>query len=209
MLEPHDRVIEYKFIPALLRTSAISETERNLYSLQIRMGGIGLHVLTDKAPDEFATSTRVTAPLAAIMVMQGNTLPDPEEVKQIRAESKQEKDALLKQKADIIEQMLPDSTKRAVAQAKEKGASTWLSVLPLEGQGFTLNKAEFRDALAIRYKQHLRDLPSHCPCGQKYTLDHALNCKRGGFIIMRHNSVRDFAFFDVRMKMSITSTSRI
>jgi hypothetical protein len=31
-----------------------------------------------------------------------------------------------------------------------------------------------------------------CPCGQRFDLDHALNCKRGGFVIMRHNNVRDF-----------------
>ena len=29
-------------------------------------------------------------------------------------------------------------------------------------------------------------------CGQKYDLNHALNCKRGGMVIMRHNNIRDF-----------------
>ena len=29
----------------------------------------------------------------------------------------------------------------------EKGASTWLTALPLQEQGFTLNKQEFQDAL--------------------------------------------------------------
>jgi len=48
---------------------------------------------------------------------------------------------------------LSDPTKRAVEQAKERGASNWLSTLPLEDQGFTLNKGEFRDALAIRYNK--------------------------------------------------------
>ena len=33
---------------------------------------------------------------------------------------------------------------------------------------------------------------SKCPCGQKYNLKHEVNCKIGGFIVMRHNNVRDF-----------------
>ena len=82
--------------------------------------------------------------------------------------------------------------KRAAEQAKEKGASNWLSTLPLEDQGFTLNKGEFRDALAIRYNKDLCGLPSKCPCGQPFNLNHALNCKRGGLIIIRHNNIRDF-----------------
>ena len=35
-------------------------------------------------------------------------------------------------------------------------------------------------------------MPSKCPCGQKYDVTHAMNCKKGGFVIMRHNNVRDF-----------------
>ena len=35
-------------------------------------------------------------------------------------------------------------------------------------------------------------MPSKCSCGQKYDPNHAMNCKRGGFVVMRHNSVRDF-----------------
>ena len=31
-----------------------------------------------------------------------------------------------------------------------------------------------------------------CPCGQKYNVTHALNCKKGGFVAMRHNNLRDF-----------------
>ena len=64
--------------------------------------------------------------------------------------------------------------------------------MPLEEQGFTLTKGEFRDAIAMRYAKDIRGLPSKCPCGQTFDLNHALNCKRGGFVIMRHNNIRDF-----------------
>ena len=192
LLEPLDRIINEKFLPALLGKETLPPWERGLYALPIRMGGLGIPILQEKAPDEFSTSLRVTAPLATIMAMQGSNLPQKEEVDNIRADMRRDKNNREKEKAAMIEETLPDNTKRAVKQAQEKGASNWLSTLPLSDHGFTLNKGEFRDAVAIRYSHNLRSLPSKCPCGQKYSLDHALNCKRGGFVIMRHNNVRDF-----------------
>ena len=32
-----------------------------------------------------------------------------------------------------------------------------------------------------------------CICGHKFEVDHTLSCKRGGFVIQRHNDLRDFA----------------
>ena len=38
----------------------------------------------------------------------------------------------------------------------------------------------------------LQGMPSNCPWGQKYDLNQVMNCKIGGFVVMRHNNVRDF-----------------
>ena len=35
-------------------------------------------------------------------------------------------------------------------------------------------------------------LPSHCSCGQAFSVDHALSCGSGGYSVMRHNELRDF-----------------
>jgi len=35
----------------------------------------------------------------------------------------------------------------------------------------------------------LSDLPSKCVCGEKYTVCHALSCKKGGFVAQRHDGV--------------------
>ena len=41
-------------------------------------------------------------------------------------------------------------TQRAVDLACEKGASNWLTVIPLKDMDFDLNKREFRDAVRLR-----------------------------------------------------------
>ena len=69
---------------------------------------------------------------------------------------------------------------------------TSLGVLPLKDQGFNLNKAEFHDALHLRYDKPMKNLPSKCPCGKTFTVTHAMNCHRGGFINVRHNNIRNF-----------------
>ena len=35
-------------------------------------------------------------------------------------------------------------------------------------------------------------LPEKCVCDEHFTIEHALNCMKGGFITMRHNNVRYF-----------------
>jgi hypothetical protein len=54
------------------------------------------------------------------------------------------------------------------------------------------NKGEFRNALNIRYSRPIKDLPTACPCGVPFTVQHAMDCKNGGFDSNRHNEVRDF-----------------
>ena len=191
-MKPLDDIITNEFIPALLGCDSISSVERDLFSLPLRYGGMGLSMFSELAESEYQASVRVTAPLAAIMCLQGNSLPDDDEVKQIKKAVVSEKEEAWKQRAAAVEQSLSPDVARNVQQARLKGASSWLNVVPLAEQGLTLSKGEFRDAIALRYNRLIPDLPSHCPCGERYDINHALNCKRGGFVIMRHDSIRNF-----------------
>ena len=80
---------------------------------------------------------------------------------------------------------------RANDLAQMKGASAWLNALPLKHEGYVLNKREFFDAVSIRYRWRLRRLPINCACGKKFNIDHAMDCKKGGFIHRRHDGIRD------------------
>ena len=37
----------------------------------------------------------------------------------------------------------------------------------------------------------IKNCPNTCTCGQKYSANHALICKLGGYVSLQHNSLRD------------------
>ena len=49
----------------------------------------------------------------------------------------------------------------------------------------------FTVKVKLRYEWEIADKPSVCVCGDTFNIDHAMICKRGGFIIQRHNELRD------------------
>ena len=66
-----------------------------------------------------------------------------------------------------------------------------ITVIPNKDLGFDLNKREFKDAIHLRYDWEITGTPTVCECGERCSVDHAMICKRGGFIIQRHNELRD------------------
>ena len=75
---------------------------------------------------------------------------------------------MLRTRPHEIKNSLTLKTQRAVELASEKGASNWLTVIPIDEMGFTLNKDEFRDALKLRYDWEIADKPSICVCGDVF-----------------------------------------
>ena len=67
-----------------------------------------------------------------------------------------------------------------------------MAAVPLRKDGTVLSALEFRDELALRFQHEPLNLPPSCDgCGQRASLDHVLNCHKGGAVIMRHNEIRD------------------
>ena len=96
--------------------------------------------------------------------------------------AKAKEDVYILKFESIIPTFIP--RQRALRRALKGKTSTWLNVLPLQNYHFDLSPLQFRDGLAIRY---LRDPPCLSPrCdgrGATLTLQHALDCKKGGLII--------------------------
>ena len=85
-------------------------------------------------------------------------------------------------RAAFVFDSLPSDVKRMISLLSEKGASSWLSALPVEEHGFALHKGAFRDALFLRYGWLPSGLLVHCVCGRGFSVDHALNCPTGGIL---------------------------
>ena len=78
----------------------------------------------------------------------------------------------------------------AAALGSERGASCWLTTLPIAEHGFSLSKGEFHDALCLRFGWQPVNLPQTCVCGKPFCVEHAFTCPCGGFPSIRHNEVR-------------------
>ena len=72
--------------------------------------------------------------------------------------------------------------------------------------GFNLNKREFREALRLRYNWPLSDIPSKCVYGEEYSVEHAMICKRGGFILQHHDELRSL---EAELLSSVCSDEQI
>ena len=109
----------------------------------------------------------------------------------LKKQNNSNKAKLHKEKIIKFDSILPSELKPFVKQARDRGASSWLNALPLEQQGFNLNKDEFRDALHLRYNLLLTGLPTQCACGKPFDVKHAMSCKKGGFVSQRHDNIKD------------------
>jgi hypothetical protein len=75
--------------------------------------------------------------------------------------------------------MLPPYVLFLAMQSRDKGASSWLNAIPLKDQGLALNNQQIRDSLRMRYNRPPNDIPSHCACGDRFSINHAITCKKG------------------------------
>ena len=57
--------------------------------------------------------------------------------------------------------------------------------------GFTLNKKEFHAAVSLLYDWEINYIPSKCVCGERFRVNHAMICMKSGFVVQRHNELKD------------------
>jgi hypothetical protein len=75
-----------------------------------------------------------------------------------------------------------------VTRGKETG--TCLTIVPTFVNGTELSNHEWRDSFLLRYSLSPLGLPLKCDgCGDEFSINHALKCKYGGLIILRHDEV--------------------
>ena len=88
-----------------------------------------------------------------------------------------QRETSLKQQVETLDEKLSSEMIKTITHTRDKGASNWLNVLPLEEEGYVLTKEEFWDSLALRYNRPIPGLPSFFPCGQTFSTVHPPECK--------------------------------
>ena len=144
------------------------------------------------AKEQHNASKLMCAPLVDQVIKQDHHLGECHAVQQrIKDTIRSCKHNNQKEEAKNLQIQLPSPLQRSMKLSQERGASAWLTSLPIDDHGFALHKSAFMDALSLRYGWSLQNSKSHCSCGHLFSVEHALTCKTGGFPIIQHNEVRD------------------
>ena len=196
-LQPLTAAILRRLLPAITELTAIPASDEPLLALPARLGGLGTEDPAIMAALQHGASQAIAAPLREEILGQCSpTQPKTiEDIKQETFEAKRahhlQQLATLKAKTSAVRESMSQAERRQHELHTAKGASSWLTCLPLAEHGFVLNKRDFRDSLAVRFNWPLRELPTVCECGADFTQTHAMICPRGGHPTTRHNEVRD------------------
>ena len=193
LLKPLEHSITELFIPAILdRVFSCTDILRQVFSLPQRDGGLGIFNMTEISDAEYGFSIRATKQLTEAIYCQDHEYHEnDEELHDVKQKIRKERASFHKEKQEKLLSEVSELGRLMINLASEKGASSWLTALPLKDFGYVLNKQQFADALALRYSFYLKDCPKICACGATNSINHALICKTGGYVSMRHNWLRN------------------
>ena len=159
-----------------------SDIDRQIFSLPAKYGGLGIFNPVEICTTEYENPRLASKSLTLIVksqlltVIQDRYAAMTEERMTAKKHIAAKKKEQYQDKINRIKESCTDKMKRTLDLISEKGASLWLTSLPLQEHGFLLNKQEFVDALLLRYNFPLKEMPRNCACGKENSVDHALIC---------------------------------
>jgi hypothetical protein len=182
------------FLPALFYADydVAADPCQQLASLPVKFSGLAMPNPTTSTAANYEVSIVIWSHLlAALQGMDEFRMADhlavTREVKTELCQSNLEKN---NSELTSLANNLSCNVRRTILRCKQTGQ--WLSVLPSMVNKTKLVAQEFRDALLLHYARSPADLPSHYNiCGQVFSIHHALECKKGGLVICRHNKIQD------------------
>ena len=186
---PIEAAIANVFLPALF-SAPLAEIEplRELLALSPKQAGLGLPDPTTTAAAGYAASLGCTEDLTTSL-QQRTELDTPAytaAARRIRREFSDGRKSSEEMTFARLEKAADRETAKRLDRSRKTGA--WLSAIPNALNGTVLSQEEFTDNLRVRYGLLPLLLPCNCDgCGAKFTVPHAMACKKGGLVTLRHN----------------------
>jgi len=193
LLTPLDEIILNQFIPSITGDMKCSMDDRMLLALHPKLGGLGIPIFS-KISDvdvEYSNSKLLTRDLCDKIIRQEVKYEANNEINNIKSKITLSRQSNHYNELKKLRTNMNETQQRLNDINCQNGASIWLTSLPIIEEGYRLNKQQFTDAVRIRYGWALSRLPSKCVCGVSFNIDHALSCKKGGFVTLRHNEIRN------------------
>ena len=139
-----------EFIPAITRVKC-SENERKLLSLPPKLGGLGTPKFSETSDFEYSNSKMVTKQLCEKIIQQEKQYDRDNKIKEIKHKITRTRLTRYHQNLVDVRAHMNENQQRLNDINLEPGASSWISSLPLEDEGYVLNKQLFWDLIHIRY----------------------------------------------------------
>ena len=141
-----------RFISTITGQTPPNDPLRRLLNLPARLGGLNI-IPPPLLDSEYSLSLTSTSDLTSLILQQTGqyTLDTLEGQKLASTKAKCERKDNWDSTANQLMSELPVDLNYAVKLSQEKGASSWLTSLPISEHGFSLHKGAFRDALSLRY----------------------------------------------------------
>ena len=120
-------------------------------SFFLLLGGLGISNPVTNSNSEYIASFQVSSSLVSSIVEQQSTYSFEvyENQLQVKSDIRGQRSSENKELFDKVYSSLQPHLQEAVILAQEKGASSWLTAVPIQKHGFTFHKSAFRDAVAL------------------------------------------------------------
>ena len=157
-------------IPAITGQKNMSTVEQSLIGLPVKSGGLSIPAIGPHAVHQWTSSMASARPVIDLLRRPDADIAPADlqaKVMALRNAERRRMATAAKEAQVALRPELSPCQRVLLELAADAGVSSWLTAEPrpsLAVNGFALNKACFRDGLALRYGWGIDGLPPTCVC---------------------------------------------
>jgi len=192
--EPLEKAIQCHFLPALLGLGAgdIDGKYRELLMHSVMKGGLVVRNPVDTVASVHKASLEATLHLTQSLVDDSVKFDIGSHLATAKAAGQAARSGRLEREQRTLDARARESPADGRRDKRNCASGAWLSIVPSQLNGTSISADEWRDYVRLRYNHLPLDMPQQCDgCHEHMTIEHALSCKKGGLVHIRHDDVAD------------------